>query len=97
MIEEAHNIVGRSTDTATAENHADPKAYATELICRMLAELRALGVGLILIDQLPSQVAPQVIKNTGTKSARPSLTASRTLGATKRALTRNLPCILGSA
>lgn len=69
VIEEAHNIVGRSTDTATAENHADPKAYATELICRMLAELRALGVGLILIDQLPSQVAPQVIKNTGTKLA----------------------------
>jgi len=35
----------------------------------MLAELRALGVGIVIIDQLPSAVAPEVIKNTATKLA----------------------------
>lgn len=69
VIEEAHNIVGRCTDGPIAENQTNVKAAATELICRMLAEFRALGVGLILIDQLPSQMASQVIKNTGAKLA----------------------------
>ena len=69
VIEEAHNIVGRCADGPPRENQVDVKAAATELICRMLAEFRALGVGLILIDQLPSQMAPQVIKNTGAKLA----------------------------
>jgi hypothetical protein len=69
VIEEAHNVVGRSADGRSAENQTDVKAAATELICRMLAEFRALGVGLILIDQLPSQVAPQVVKTTGAKLA----------------------------
>ncbi len=35
----------------------------------MLAELRALGEGIIIADQLPSAVAPEVVKNTGTKLA----------------------------
>jgi len=35
----------------------------------MLAEFRALRVGLILVDQLPSQMAPRVIKTTGAKLA----------------------------
>jgi len=35
----------------------------------MLAELRALGEGMVIADQLPSTVAPQVVKNTGTKLA----------------------------
>ena len=35
----------------------------------MLAEFRALRIPLILVDQLPSQVAPQVMKCTGTKLA----------------------------
>lgn len=69
VIEEAHNVVGRSADGRSVDNQTDVKAAATELICRMLAEFRALGVGLILIDQLPSQVAPQVVKTTGAKLA----------------------------
>lgn len=69
VIEEAHNIVGRTGDTQIAENQTNIKAAATELICRMLAEFRALGVGLILIDQLPSQIAHQVVKTTGAKLA----------------------------
>ena len=33
----------------------------------MLAELRALGVGVIISDQTPSAIAPEIIKLTGSK------------------------------
>ncbi|MCX5674661.1 MAG: hypothetical protein NTX87_06600 [Planctomycetota bacterium] len=67
VIEEAHNIVGCSREATASEENADPKAYASEFVCRMLAEFRALGVSVIIVDQLPSAVAPEVVKNTGSK------------------------------
>jgi hypothetical protein len=70
VIEEAHNIVGRSHDVGGGDDeHVDPKAHASEFVCRMLAEFRALGVPVLIVDQLPSAVAPEVIKNTATKMA----------------------------
>lgn len=69
VIEEAHNIVGRSGPAKASEDTADPKAFAAQYVSRMLAELRALGEGIIIADQLPSTVAPEVVKNTGTKLA----------------------------
>jgi hypothetical protein len=70
VIEEAHNIVG--TDAAKGnqeEGASNPKAEATKYIVRMLAEMRALGQGIIIADQLPSAVSPEVIKNTNVKLA----------------------------
>lgn len=68
VIEEAHNIVG--TDAGSGEDGAsNPKAEATKYIVRMLAEMRALGEGMIIADQLPSAVSPEVIKNTNVKLA----------------------------
>jgi hypothetical protein len=69
VVEEAHNIVGRTGSAKASEEIADPKAFAAQYISRMLAELRALGEGIIIADQLPSAVAPEVVKNTGTKLA----------------------------
>ena len=69
IIEEAHNIVGRSTSTGGEDNTNNPKAFAAEYVTRMLAEMRALGEGIIVVDQLPTAVAPEVVKNTGTKLA----------------------------
>ena len=69
VIEEAHNIVGRTGTAKASEEIADPKAFAAQNVSRMLAELRALGEGIIIADQLPSAVAPEVVKNTGTKLA----------------------------
>jgi len=68
VLEEAHNIVGRSGGGGGGEQ-ADPKAFAAEYVSHMLAEMRALGEGIIIADQLPSAVAPEVVKNTGTKLA----------------------------
>ena len=69
FIEEAHLLVGRSTDASPSEVYADPKAHAAESIVRMLAEFRAMGVAIVILDQLPSAVAPEVIKNTSLKLA----------------------------
>lgn len=67
FLEEAHNIVGRHHETTPSAEFADPKACASDLICRMLAEFRALGVGIVIIDQHPSAIAEDVIKSTATK------------------------------
>jgi hypothetical protein len=69
VLEEAHNIVGPAGKAVQSEQQADPKAFAAEFICLMLAELRALKVAIMIVDQLPSTVAPEVIKNTASKLA----------------------------
>jgi hypothetical protein len=70
VIEEAHNIVGTDATSGNQEEGAsNPKAEATKYIVRMLAEMRALGQGIIIADQLPSAVSSEVIKNTNVKLA----------------------------
>ncbi|MBD1892958.1 DUF87 domain-containing protein [Coleofasciculus sp. FACHB-SPT9] len=69
VIEEAHNIVGTDANHQGEEGASNPKAEATKYIVRMLAEMRALGQGIIIADQLPSAVSPEVVKNTNVKLA----------------------------
>ncbi len=69
VVEEAHNVVGTITEARPSEEVADPRAYASESAATALAEDRAIGIGHVFVDQLVSSVAPQVIKNTGTKVA----------------------------
>ncbi len=69
VIEEAHAILGRTSDAQASEIAADPGAFAADFVTRMLAEVRALGEAVVIADQLPSAVAPEVIKSTATKIA----------------------------
>jgi len=69
MIEEAHNIFGHAGEARPSEEAADPKAYVADLIVRLLAVLRALGVAVILSDQHPSALDPAAVKGTSTKLA----------------------------
>lgn len=69
VLEEAHRIAGAQHKTQPSPDVADAKGHATEIICQALVELRGLGVGVIIIDQFPSAVAPEVIKSTTTKLA----------------------------
>ncbi len=66
VLEEAHNIIGQAENQSN-EDIANPKVEATKYVSRFLAEMRALGEGLVIADQLPSAVAPEVIKNTNAK------------------------------
>lgn len=68
FFEEAHNLIGPVTE-AESSMESNPKIAATNFIIKMLAEVRALGEGIIIADQLPTSMASQVIKNTSLKLA----------------------------
>lgn len=65
LIEEAHRLL-KNVPSGTGEN-ADPRGAAVEYFCNMLAELRSKGQGFLVIDQIPSKLAPDLIKNTNMK------------------------------
>lgn len=65
FLEEAHNLIGPTT-VSNAEN-GDAKVASTKYIVDMLAEVRALHEAIIIADQLPTGLAPQVTKNTSLK------------------------------
>ena len=66
FIEEAHNLIASTTEQRGTEE-INPKVSATAFIVKMLAEVRALREGIIIADQLPSLLSPEVIKNTSLK------------------------------
>ena len=68
VIEEAHNLLGTSQSMAS-EEVADPKSFIADFISKMLVELRALGVGIILSDQHPSALDSGASKSVGSKLA----------------------------
>lgn len=66
FYEEAHNLVGPTTESPVGGS-VDPKISATKYLVKMLAEVRALNEGIVIADQLPTAMAPEVLKNTGLK------------------------------
>lgn len=66
FIEEAHNLIASTTEQRSSEE-VNPKVSATAFIVKMLAEVRALREGIVIADQLPSLLSPEVIKNTSLK------------------------------
>lgn len=64
VIEEAHRVLGGMTQRSANPEVANPRAMATELFCNLLAEVRAFHEGIILIEQIPTKIAPDAIKNT---------------------------------
>ena len=65
VMEEAHRLL-RNVASGTGEN-ADPRGAAVEFFCNMLAEMRSKGQGFIIVDQIPSKLAPDLVKNTNLK------------------------------
>lgn len=65
LIEEAHRLL-KNIASGSGEN-ADPRGAAVEYFCNMLAELRSKGQGFLVIDQIPSKLAPDLVKNTNLK------------------------------
>ena len=66
FLEEAHNLIAPQTQSSDSMD-SNPKIAATKYIVKMLAEVRALHEGIIIADQLPTAMAPEVIKNTNVK------------------------------
>jgi hypothetical protein len=68
VIEEAHRLLTNVPRSANDE-HADPRGKAVEAFSNLLSEIRAYGQGVIVVDQVPTKLAPDVIKNTNLKIA----------------------------
>ena len=62
LIEEAHRLL-----TKTEPGGNSSQRQAAETFADMLAEVRKYGESLIIADQIPSKLTPDVIKNTNTK------------------------------
>lgn len=61
LVEEAHRLLSRP------EAGDKARAMAVESFADLLAEVRKYGEGLIIADQIPAKLIPDVIKNTHTK------------------------------
>ena len=66
VIEEAHRLL-KNTSSENNENFGNPKGKAVEHFTNMLAEMRSYGEGIIVSEQIPTKLAPDVIKNSSNK------------------------------
>jgi DNA helicase HerA-like ATPase len=62
VFEEAHRLLRQPRGHA-----GGAAAHAVEMFAGLLAEIRAYGEGLIIAEQIPSKLIPDVIKNTAVK------------------------------
>lgn len=69
VIEEAHRLLKNVETERLTEMMGNPKGKAVETFCNIISEMRALGQGVIVVEQIPTKIAPDVIKNTNTKIA----------------------------
>lgn len=67
VIEEAHRLL-KNVDTERSTEYAgNPKGKAVEHFTNMIAEMRSYGQGVIIAEQIPSKLAPDVVKNSSNK------------------------------
>ncbi len=61
VIEEAHRVMAR------CDNQELPQYKSAIMFSNMLSEIRAYGEGMFLVDQVPTRLIPDAIKNTNLK------------------------------
>ena len=61
IIEEAHRVMSK------CENPELPQYKSAMMFSNMLSEIRAYGEGMMLVDQVPTRLIPDAIKNTNLK------------------------------
>ena len=66
VIEEAHRLLTHVPPQASLES-GNSKGKAVDTIVSLLSEIRAYGEGFVIADQIPTRLAPDVIKNTALK------------------------------
>ena len=66
VLEEAHRLIS-SASRISHEGEANPRGQAVEAFANLLLEMRAYGQGVLIADQSPSKLAPEVIKHTNIK------------------------------
>lgn len=61
VIEEAHRVMQK------CDKPEEPQYKTVMMFSNMLSEIRAYGEGMLLVDQVPTRLIPDAIKNTNTK------------------------------
>ena len=64
LVEEAHNILMKP-DASTGSNN--PQKVVADLFTNILSEIRSYGEGMMIVDQYPTRLIPDAIKNTNYK------------------------------
>ena len=64
LVEEAHNILMNPQPGASSNN---PQKVVADLFTNILSEIRSYGEGLMIVDQYPTRLIPDAIKNTNYK------------------------------
>ena len=67
VVEEAHRLLANIPDTSANQELGNPRGKAVSAFVDMLSEVRAYGEGVVVVDQLPSRVSPNIVKGTGAK------------------------------
>jgi hypothetical protein len=70
IIEEAHRLLANSSATSSRGDRTagqDAKAKAVGLFVDMLAEIRAWRQGIFIVEQIPTKIVPEAVKNTNLK------------------------------
>lgn len=62
LVEEAHRLLARYTP-----GDSNNKKQGVEIFADMLAEVRKYGESMVIVDQIPDKMTPEVLKNTNTK------------------------------
>ena len=68
VFEEAHRLL-KNTSTQVDSESSNMRSQAIEVFTNMLSEVRAYGQGVLVAEQIPSKLAPDVLKNTNLKIA----------------------------
>jgi DNA helicase HerA-like ATPase len=70
IVEEAHRLLGNAAAAGRNRGEAvgeDAAARAVGLFVDMLAEIRAYGQGLMIVEQIPTKLVSEAVKNTNLK------------------------------
>lgn len=65
LVEEAHNVLLKPE--GGAQDSGNPQQVVADLFSNMLSEIRGYGQGLMIVDQVPTRLIPDAIKNTNYK------------------------------
>lgn len=66
VIEEAHRLFKNTVKRDNTEG-PDPTGQLVESLGNIMAEIRAFGEGMLIVDQSPAKIAEDVVKNSATK------------------------------
>lgn len=68
VVEEAHRILANPHHGSRGGiSGSSPQSKSVSMFVDMLAEIRAFGQGMVIVEQIPTKIVPEAVKNTNLK------------------------------